>query len=33
MIEASRAYELNANLLRMQDQVTAEAVSTVGRLA
>lgn len=33
MIEASRAYEMNANLLRLQDQAIAQAVNTVGRLA
>jgi flagellar basal body rod protein FlgG len=32
MIEASRAYQMNATLLQMQDQVTGEAVSSVGRL-
>jgi len=33
MIEITRAYELNANLLRLQDQALSEAVNTVGRLA
>lgn len=33
MIEATRAYEMNANLLRMQDEMTGRAVSTVGRLS
>lgn len=33
MIEASRAYEMNANLLRMQDQMTDRVVTTVGRLS
>lgn len=33
MIEASRAYELNANLLRLQDQMTGELANTVGRLS
>lgn len=33
MIEASRSYEMNANLIRLQDQATAQAVNTVGRLA
>ena len=33
MIEASRAYQLNANMLQLQDQATGQAVSTVGRLA
>jgi len=32
MIEATRAYEMNANLLRMQDEMTGRVVSTVGRL-
>lgn len=33
MIEASRAYQMNASLLQMQDDVTGQAVNTVGRLA
>lgn len=33
MIEASRAYELNANLIRMQDEATGQAISRVGRVA
>lgn len=33
MIEASRSYEMNANLIRLQDQATAQAVNTVGKLA
>lgn len=33
MIEATRAYELNANLLRLQDQMTGELANTVGRLS
>ena len=33
MIEASRSYEMNANLIRLQDQMTGQAVSTIGRLA
>ncbi|MCO6437062.1 MAG: flagellar hook-basal body protein [Phycisphaerae bacterium] len=33
MIEASRAYQLNATLVQLQDQVTGQAVSTVGRVA
>lgn len=32
MIEMTRAYEMNANLLTLQDQATGEAVNTVGRL-
>ena len=31
MIEASRAYQLNANLIQLQDQITGQAVNTVGR--
>ena len=31
MIEASRAYELNASLIKLQDQVTGQAINTVGR--
>lgn len=33
MIEATRAYQLNANLIRLQDELTGGAVQTVGRLA
>ncbi len=33
MIEVTRAYEMNANILRMHDQMTNEVVNTVGRLA
>jgi len=33
MIEATRAYEMNANLIRMQDEMTGRVVSTVGRLS
>ncbi len=32
MIEVARAYQLNATMLQMQDQMTAQAVSTLGRL-
>ena len=32
VIEASRAYRLNATLLQMQDQLTGQAVATVGRI-
>ncbi len=31
MIEASRAYELNASLIKLQDQITGQAINTVGR--
>lgn len=33
MIESARAYQLNATLIQLQDQMTAQAVSTVGRVA
>jgi len=33
MIEASRAYQLNATMIQIQDRLTGQAVSTVGRLA
>ncbi len=33
MIEATRAYELNANMVRMQDDLTGQAISRVGRVA
>jgi flagellar basal-body rod protein FlgG len=32
MIEASRAYELNANILKMQDEATGVVVNTLGRV-
>lgn len=32
MIEAARAYELNASLIKLQDQVTGQAINTVGRM-
>jgi flagellar basal body rod protein FlgG len=32
MVESSRAYEINAELLQMQDTLTGQAVSAVGRL-
>ncbi len=32
MIEISRAYELNANLISLQDQTIGQAVTTVGRI-
>ena len=32
MIEISRAYQLNANLISLQDQTTGQAVNTVGRV-
>ncbi len=32
MIEASRAYQLNSNMIRLQDEMTGRAVQTVGRL-
>lgn len=31
MIEAARAYQLNATMLRLQDQASGQAVNTVGR--
>lgn len=31
MVEAARAYQLNAQMVRLQDEMTARAVSTVGR--
>ena len=31
MIEASRAYQLNANLIRIQDEMTGRAIQSVGR--
>jgi len=33
MIEASRAYQMNATLIQLQDQLTQQAVSTLGRVA
>lgn len=33
MIEATRAYQLNATMLKLQDDLTGQAVTTVGRLA
>ncbi len=33
MIEATRAYQLNATMVQLQDQVTGQAVTTVGRVA
>jgi flagellar basal-body rod protein FlgG len=33
MIEVTRAYQLNATMIQLQDEVTSRAVSTVGRLA
>lgn len=33
MIEATRAYQLNATMIQMQDQLTGQAVSTIGRMA
>jgi flagellar basal body rod protein FlgG len=33
MIEAARAYQLNATMVQLQDQLTGQAVNTVGRLA
>ena len=33
MIEATRAHGINARLLQMQDALTGQAISTVGRLA
>lgn len=32
MIESSRAYQLNATMLQLQDELVGQAVSTVGRL-
>jgi len=32
MIEASRAYQVNANLISLQDQTIGQAVTTVGRI-
>lgn len=33
MIQATRAYQLNANMIQMQDQLTGEAVQRIGRVA
>jgi len=33
MIEATRAYQMNATLIQLQDQLTGQTVSTLGRLA
>ncbi len=33
MIEAARAYELNSTLLKLQDQLTGQAVAKVGRVS
>jgi flagellar basal-body rod protein FlgF len=33
MIEAARAYQMNATLLQLQDAATGQAVSTLGRVA
>lgn len=33
MIEGARAYQLNATMLQLQDQLVGQAVSTVGRVA
>lgn len=33
MIEASRSYQLNATLLQLQDDLTGQAVTTLGRVA
>lgn len=33
MIEAARAYEMNAQLIRLSDQTSGAAINTVGRLA
>ncbi|MCH8966543.1 MAG: flagellar hook-basal body protein [Planctomycetes bacterium] len=33
MIEATRAFELNAKMIQIQDQLTGQAVGTLGRLA
>lgn len=32
-IEAARAYQINANMIRMQDELTGQAVSRIGRVA
>jgi flagellar basal-body rod protein FlgG len=33
MIGASRAYQMNATMIQLQDQITGQAVSTLGRVA
>ena len=33
MIEVSRAYQMNATMLQLQDQLTGQAVTTLGRMA
>jgi flagellar basal body rod protein FlgG len=33
MIEASRAFQMNATLLQLQDAATGQAVSMLGRVA
>jgi flagellar basal-body rod protein FlgG len=33
LIEATRAFQLNARMVQLQDQVTGQAVTTVGRVA
>jgi flagellar basal-body rod protein FlgF len=33
LIEATRAFQLNAKMVQLQDQVTGQAVTTVGRVA
>jgi flagellar basal body rod protein FlgG len=33
MIEASRAYQMNATMLQLQDQLTGQAVTVLGRVA
>ena len=33
MIEASRAYQMNASMIQLQDQLTQQAVTTLGRVA
>ena len=33
MIEAARAYQLNATMIQLQDQLTGQAISKVGRVA
>lgn len=33
MIEAQRAYQMNANLIRIQDELTGRAITNVGRVA
>jgi flagellar basal body rod protein FlgG len=33
MIEASRAYQMNATMIQLQDQLTQQATMTLGRVA